>query len=70
MLSKKEWKKLSLFVVLGGIAGWSYYYFIGCNNGCALQSNAYIMTAYGAFTGGILGFPVKKKQPEEEKPEN
>lgn len=62
MLSKKNIIRMSVFTLLGGIAGWSYYYFIGCNNGCAIQSNATLMTLYGAFTGGILGIPSQKKK--------
>ncbi|GMU86750.1 MAG: hypothetical protein AMXMBFR48_19910 [Ignavibacteriales bacterium] len=65
MLSKKEGIKLASFTLLGGLAGYAYYYFIGCKNGCPLQSSAAIMTLYGAFTGGIIGFPMKKKKSEE-----
>lgn len=65
MLSKKEGIKLASFTIVGGLLGYAYYHFIGCKNGCPLQSNAMIMTLYGAFTGGIIGFPLKKKTPEE-----
>jgi len=44
-------------IVMGGILGYAYYYFIGCNNGCAIQSNPYASTIYGAAIGGILSFP-------------
>ena len=44
-------------VVIGGLLGYAYYYFIGCNNGCAIQSNPYASTIYGAAIGGILSFP-------------
>jgi hypothetical protein len=44
-------------IVIGGILGYAYYYFIGCNNGCAIQSNPYASTIYGAAIGGILSFP-------------
>lgn len=56
--------KLILYILLGGIAGYSYYYFIGCYNGtCAIQSNPYFSTGYGVLTGFILGFDfrIKKK---------
>ncbi|MCC6550276.1 MAG: hypothetical protein IT279_09430 [Ignavibacteriaceae bacterium] len=65
MLSKKEGIKLASFTIGGALLGYAYYYFIGCKNGCPLQSNAAIMTLYGAFTGGIIGFPLKKKKIEE-----
>jgi hypothetical protein len=44
-------------IVIGGLLGYAYYYFIGCNNGCAIQSNPYASTIYGAAIGGILSFP-------------
>lgn len=53
--------KTIIFVFLGGIAGFSYYYFIGCEGGCAITGNPYISTAYGAIMGLILAFPAKSK---------
>ncbi|MCO6472313.1 MAG: hypothetical protein PHW27_10775 [Melioribacteraceae bacterium] len=50
-----------IFTALGGAAGFSYYYFIGCEGGCAITSNPYISTAYGALMGLILAFPAKRK---------
>jgi hypothetical protein len=52
---------------LGAIAGFIYYYFWGCKNGCPLQSNWIIMTFYGAFAGLILATPSKKKKKDDEK---
>ena len=55
-------------VVLGGLAGYLYYYFIGCNSGaCAIQSNPYVSTTYGAVLSAILVFPVRKKKSEDNK---
>jgi len=52
-------------VPLGAAVGYAYYYFIGCQNGhCAIQSNPYFSTLYGAMLGGIFVFPSKKKKPE------
>lgn len=56
------------WVLVGGIVGYSYYYFIGCNNGCAIQSNPYFSTVYGAFFAYVLVMPGKKKK--EEKADN
>ena len=54
--------KRILPVVIGAILGYSYYHFIGCNSGsCAITSNPYISTVYGAFLGLILAIPSKKK---------
>jgi len=53
-------------VLGGGIAGYAYYYFIGCNTGsCAITSNPVISTFYGAFMGLILAIPTKKKNEEK-----
>lgn len=60
---KKQLWKPALGVVLGGLAGFAYYYYIGCATGtCPLQSNPYLMTGYGVLLGLVLGFPAKKKQ--------
>ncbi|MCB0729774.1 MAG: hypothetical protein KDC88_01975 [Ignavibacteriae bacterium] len=58
-----------IFPVVGGaVLGYTYYHFIGCNSGsCAITSNPYISTAYGAFLGLIFAIPSKKKN---EKPSN
>ncbi len=54
--------KISLFVILGAIAGYAYYFFVGCTSGsCPLTSNWLIMTVYGAVFGLIIGLPEKKK---------
>jgi hypothetical protein len=41
-------------VVLGGIAGWCYWKWFGCTNGCTIKSNPYLMTIYGSVMGGLL----------------
>lgn len=48
--------KLTLLGILAGaIAGWSYYYFIGCSSGnCAITSRPVNSTLYGALMGGLL----------------
>jgi hypothetical protein len=63
---KKKYKKLVIFAVLGAVAGFVYYYFIGCYNGqCPISSNPYISTVYGMAAGLLLGWENKKK-PEAE----
>ena len=55
-------------VIIGAGIGYAYYYYIGCSSGtCAITSNPYISTAYGAFTGLILALPTKKKKSKENK---
>ena len=42
-------------LALGALAGFAYYYFIGCTSGsCPITSNPWISTAYGAAMGGLL----------------
>lgn len=59
------WKP-ALGIVLGGLGGFAYYYFVGCATGtCPIQSNPFLMTGYGVLLGLVLGFPAKKKVKEE-----
>ncbi len=52
----------TLAIFAGGTAGYAYYYFVGCYNGsCAIQSNPYFSTFYGAFIVAVLVIPLKKK---------
>ncbi|MFM7661077.1 MAG: hypothetical protein ACKO6A_00245 [Bacteroidota bacterium] len=36
----------------GILLGFLYYYFIGCENGCPIKSNPYLMSIYGGIMGG------------------
>jgi len=47
--------KLIIGVVLGAVAGFAYYKFIGCSSGaCPLTSNPVISTIYGSVMGALL----------------
>ncbi|MCH8568940.1 MAG: hypothetical protein LAT67_11775 [Balneolales bacterium] len=66
-------KGLSIVIaglLIGGLAGFSYWYFIGCNTGtCAITSNWLMSTLYGLGLGG-LGASILKdsiSSPEEDK---
>lgn len=51
----KSWSfwKTFLATSIGALAGFSYYYFVGCTSGtCAITSSPYISTMWG----GMLGF--------------
>jgi len=51
----KQYGMILLGVVLGALAGFLYYKYVGCVNGtCAITSNPYISTLYGAAMGGLL----------------
>jgi hypothetical protein len=60
-LNKQTILKRIFPVVIGGILGYTYYYFIGCTNGCAIQSNPYLSTIYGIAIGVVFALPTKKK---------
>jgi hypothetical protein len=48
--------RLALFVALGALAGFAWYRFVGCRTGtCAITSNPYMSTLYGALMGLLLG---------------
>lgn len=56
--------------VVGAIAGFFYWKFIGCSNGtCYIQSNPVRMTLYGASLGGLILnlFQPKTNQQQYEK---
>ena len=52
-------------IIVGGIAGFSYYHFVGCTSGtCPITSSPYISTLYGALMGYLLFDMFKKKKHE------
>ena len=66
-LLSKKFLKIYLFVFLGGVGGFAYYYFIGCVNGsCPITSNPYISTSYGMLIGFLFSMDSKKKKKEDE----
>lgn len=49
------WAKRMIPVLLGGLGGYAYYYFIGCVSGtCPITGNPWSSTAYGAVIGLFL----------------
>jgi hypothetical protein len=60
-----KYLKLAIGGFIGGLAGYIYYHFWGCTNGCPLQSNWMVMTGYGLFAGLVIMLPVKKKKQED-----
>jgi len=48
------WKPF-LGVAIGSLAGFSYYYFVGCSSGgCAITGNPYMSTIWGGLLGLFL----------------
>lgn len=67
--------KLSIAgIIAGGIIGYAYYHFIGCNSGsCAITSKPVNSSVYGMIMGYLM-FSIfeKKEQPlrkDEQNPE-
>ncbi|MBO1265301.1 YtxH domain-containing protein [Proteiniclasticum sp. SCR006] len=47
--------KIALGIVIGGLAGYLYYYFIGCDGTCPISSNPWRSILYGSVVGTLLG---------------
>ncbi len=61
--SLNVWYKRAIAGAIGAIAGYAYYYYIGCASGsCPISSNPYISTIYGTITGIVLVNGKKKLQ--------
>ncbi|MDO9186771.1 MAG: DUF6132 family protein [Bacteroidia bacterium] len=60
--------KLTLIgIVIGAIAGYLYYYYVGCASGtCAITSKPLNSTLYGAMMGGLLLNLFKKEKTKTE----
>jgi hypothetical protein len=55
MKNKKTYLFTGIGVVLGLIAGYAYYYFVGCASGsCSITSKPLNSTLYGGLMGGLL----------------
>lgn len=58
-LQKKTW----FGIMAGAIAGYAYYYFVGCASGtCAITSNPVNVTVYGALMGGLIFTSFEKEE--------
>lgn len=55
-------------ILLGSVAGFLYWYFIGCNSGsCAITSSPVNSTLYGALMGFLLVGSFKKGEESQPK---
>jgi LytS/YehU family sensor histidine kinase len=59
--------KLTLIgILLGLIAGYAYYYYVGCASGtCAITSRPLNSTLYGGMMGGLFFSMFQKKKNTE-----
>lgn len=47
--------RLILGIILGAVAGFAYYKFVGCSSGaCPITSNPFISTIYGGIMGAAV----------------
>lgn len=54
-MNKKAIIITGIGIVVGAIAGYAYYFYMGCASGtCAITSNPLNSTIYGAAMGGLL----------------
>lgn len=59
-------KLILLGILTGGIGGYVYYYFVGCSSGtCAITSNPFNSTVYGAVMGALLFTSFKKEDSKD-----
>ncbi len=62
IMTRKKSLRVLAGVVAGGIAGFLYWQFIGCNAGsCPLTSNPYNTVMLFAATGGLMAWDNKQK---------
>ena len=55
-------------VIIGSIAGYLYYHFVGCSSGsCAITSNPINSVLYGALMGYHIFTIIKKNKKTQEK---
>jgi hypothetical protein len=54
MMNWKKYIPTAIGVVAGAILGYSYWYFWGCTNGCAITGSPVKNTLYFAFMGGLV----------------
>jgi LytS/YehU family sensor histidine kinase len=64
-MTKKGYIIIATGIVVGLIAGYAYYHFVGCVSGtCAITSKPVNSTLYGGLMGGLL-FNMFVKEPKK-----
>lgn len=64
-MTKKAIIITGIGIVVGAIAGYLYYFYVGCASGtCAITSKPLNSTLYGALMGGLI-FNIFVKTPKK-----
>ena len=64
----KVFLKLAIGIGLGAVAGFLYWYYIGCTSGsCAITSSPVNSSVYGAVMGALAMNMFKKEVKQSEK---
>jgi hypothetical protein len=54
-MTKKALLLTGIGIAIGAIAGYAYYFYVGCASGtCAITSKPLNSTLYGALMGGLV----------------
>jgi hypothetical protein len=62
MITVKKYALLVAGIAIGAIAGFGYYYWVGCQSGsCPITSQPVTSTLYGAVLGALLVNVFNKK---------
>lgn len=65
-MTKKALIITGIGIVVGAVAGYLYYFYVGCASGtCAITSKPLNSTLYGAVMGGLL-FNMFVKSPKKQ----
>jgi hypothetical protein len=58
------WKQIA-WIAGGGVAGYAWYYFVGCTTGsCPISSNPYISIGYGVLVAALASAGRSKPRSE------
>lgn len=69
-IDKRKWMIMGAGALVGGLGGYLYYHFIGCQTGsCNITSDPLNSTLYGMLLGGLASdmIPGTQKSKAEEK---
>jgi uncharacterized membrane protein YdjX (TVP38/TMEM64 family) len=66
-----KYRKSIIGALIGAVAGYAYYYFVGCSSGsCAITSKPLNSTLYGVLMGVLLANSFTTKSAYESNTEN